>query len=37
MLVGQDHHQRLADGIVLADNHLADLARNAFDGGLKLI
>jgi maltoporin len=37
MLVGQDHHQRLADGILLADDHLADLGGDALDGRLKLI
>ena len=37
VLVAQHHHQRIADGVVLPDDDLADLGGDLLHGGLKLI
>src|ERR1035438_4829827 len=37
VLVGEHHHQRIADDFILPDDHLANAGQDVFGGGLKLI
>jgi hypothetical protein len=37
VVAGEDHHQRLADDFVLADDHPSDLAFHPRQGRLKLL
>ena len=37
VLIAEHHHQRIADGVLLPDDHLADAVGDGLDGGLELV